>query len=147
MWVSSSVIVCKSVSGSGEQVGAVIYQTDQHVSFACSVISYNGSAVSSIELSGLPASGSTFVTVLGAKLASSSRSLAVSLGRTYCAVYQANCPSSGNVRITVLAKQCRSLFYRCSSCQRWCYLCINGMDFGFIDGMSHFHRCRFVSAC
>ena len=86
MWVSSSVIVCKSVSGSGGQVGAVIFQSDDRFSFVSSVISYDGPSVSSIELGVLPASGSTIVTVLGASLALSSRSLAVSLDRSGCSL-------------------------------------------------------------
>jgi hypothetical protein len=70
MWVSSSVIVCKSVSGSGGQVGAVIYQMDQRGSFASSVISFNEPSVSSIELSGLliAASGSTVLLIQGSRI-------------------------------------------------------------------------------
>jgi hypothetical protein len=85
-WLSSSAILCKSVSGSGGSLGAVIFQRDHRFSFVSGVISFDGPSLSSIELSTPASSGSATVSVLGSSFALYSVSLSAFLSGSNCEV-------------------------------------------------------------
>jgi len=111
-WLSSSAIVCKSVSGSGGSLGAVIFQRDHRLSFVSGAISYDGPSLSSIELLTPASSGSATVSVLGSSLALYSVSLSAFLSGSNCdvSVWVSDSAVRCKASAGTFAGQCRGFF-------------------------------------